>query len=157
MTHNAEKDAPFLSVPSGLDIAHYFVEETDHRNPGYDGISLWREDRDYSYVWMESFVDLDMWHAYLLDVRTNIGTPHGEIGESRDYLYVFHGAGGRFDVEWHNQPIDFGAETDAHWSRFEKGMAWFASRIEKSVEDADATRVTSPGASLAPTDEGDTR
>lgn len=130
---------PFGTIPSGLDIAHYFWDETDHRNVGCDGIDLWRgEGTDYCYLWVEAMVDLDMWEAYLLDVRTHVGVKLGELGETRDFLYLFVGAGGRFDVQWHNQPVDFAAPVDAHRDRFRTGMHWLASRIESSIEDADA-------------------
>lgn len=129
-------ESPFLSLPEGIDIAHYFVEETEHRNPGCNGISLWREGTDYCYLWVEAFVDLDMWHAYLLDVRTAVDVRPGEFGETRDYLYVFHGAGDRFDVEWHQHPINpFTEPSEKNWERFESGMKFLAARIEKSVED----------------------
>lgn len=127
---------PFLSVPSGIDIARYFWHETKHRNKGCEGIDLYREDRDYCYLWVEAMVDLDMWQAYLLDVRTAVGVPLGECGETRDFLFLFVGARDRFDVEWHQQPIKFDADSEAHWKRFESGMHWFTSRIEQAVDDA---------------------
>lgn len=131
--------SPFESVPSGMEIASYFWAETNHRNWGCEGIDLWRgEGTDYCYLWVEAMVDLDMWEAYLLDVRTHIGVKPGEIGETRDFLFLFVGAGGRFDVQWHNQPVRFDAPAEDHWRRFEAGMHWLTSLIEKSVEDADA-------------------
>ena len=128
--------SPFDSIPSGIDIAHYFVEATGRVNPGCDGIDLYREGRDYCYLWVETTVDLDMWLAYMLDIRTHVnGT------ETRDYLFVFVGAGNRFDVEWHQKPeITFAPDREP-WERFESGMARLASFIEKAVEDAtDACR-----------------
>lgn len=130
-------DSPFENIPSGLDIAHYFWDETDQRNPGCDGINLFRDGGNYCYLWMEAMVDLDMWHAYLLDVRTSTELRPSGFGETRDYLFLFVGAGARFDVEWHNQPIQFEDETEAHRERFRTGMSWFTQRIEKATEDAE--------------------
>lgn len=136
-------DAPFLSVPSGVDLARYFWHETERRNPGCDGISLFREGRDYCYLWVTATVDLDMWEAHLLDVSTNVHAEDRPFTETRDFLFLFAGGGGRFEVEWHNQPIRFDAATEAHRDRFVAGMAWFTSRIEQAIEDADAAGGTS--------------
>lgn len=139
-TSPAPKESPFLSVPSGIDIARYFWHETEHHNEGCAGISLFRDGSDYCYLWVETVVDLDMWLAYLLDVRTHVKVPQGEFGETRDYLFLFVGAGDLFDVEWHNQPIRFDAGVEAHRDRFRAGMEWLTSRIEKSIEDHDSGR-----------------
>lgn len=139
-------EAPFLEVPGGVEIARYFWHEIEHRNPGCDGIDLYREGLDYCYLWVEAMVDLDMWEAYLLDVRTHVGVPPGEFGETRDFLFVFAGAGDRFDVEWFNQPIrPFNEPPEDPWERFIKAMAWFASRIEQAVEDAEKAPSIPPG------------
>lgn len=130
-------EGPFFEMPSGMEIAHYFWERTNHRNLGCEGIDLYRNGRDYCYVWVDAMVDLDMWEAYLLDVRTHVGVKPGTYGETRDFLYVFAGGGGRFDVEWHNQPIRFDAAVDSHRARFRAGMAWLTELVEKSIEDAD--------------------
>lgn len=126
--------APFETLPSGMEIARYFWEQTDRVNNGYDGIDLWRDEEtgDYCYLWVTTFVDMDMYHAYLLDVRTNRETPPGEFGEVRDYLFVMAGAMGKFDVEWHNKPINFAAPYEEHRERFAEGMKWLVSRIEES-------------------------
>lgn len=126
--------APFLGIPSGVDLAHYFWDETDHRNPGYDGIDLYREGNDYCYLWVEAMVDHDMWHSYLLEVRTHVGVKPGEFGETRDFLFL-HVGGDTFDVEWHNKPIRFDAPHEAHQDYFHDGMLWFLARIEKALED----------------------
>lgn len=125
--------APFEALPSGVEIARYFWEQTDRVNNGYDGIDLWRDERDYCYLWVETFVDMDLHKAYLLDVRTNIDTPPGELGEVRDFLFVLVGIlDGKFDVEWHNKPINFAAPYEEHRERFAEGMKWLVSRIEES-------------------------
>jgi hypothetical protein len=129
-----KKDSPFETLPSGIEIARYFWHETDRVNNGADGIDLWRDERDYCYLWVETFVDMDMYHAYLLDVRTNIATPPGEIGEVRDFLFVLVGGLGKFDVEWHNKPINFADAYPKHRERFAEGMQWLVSRIEASLE-----------------------
>jgi hypothetical protein len=125
-------EAPFDHLPSGIEIARYFTEHTERRNRGYDGIDLYREGNDYCYLWVETFVDMDYWHAYLLDVRTHIGVAPGKIGETRDYLAVVTGPVGAFEVEWHNQPHAFGAPGAA--DRFRAGMAWLVGRIEEATD-----------------------
>lgn len=138
--------APFLSVPSGIDIARYFWHETDHSNPGCEGIDLYREGLDYCYLWVSVVVDHDMWMSYLLDVRTSVGNPHptDKFNETRDYLFLMVGAGDMFEVEWHNQPTRFDAPTEAHRARSEAGMKWLADRTEKSIEDHEE-QVLRPG------------
>lgn len=143
-TPRRPKEYPFADIPSGVDIGHYFWDETDRRNPGCDGIALYREGNSYCYLWMEAMVDHDMWHSYLLDIRTSA---RGK--ETRDFLFLHVGAGGVFEVEWHNQPIDFDAPTEAHWERFEAGMRWLTDRCEKAIEDHE-------GMSTPPTQEGST-
>lgn len=131
-------EAPFLEVPDAISIAHYFMEETGRRNLGCDGIDLYREGRDYCYLWVEAMVDLDMWEAYLLDIRTHIAVPPGEMGETRDFLFVFVGAGNRFDVEWYNHPRTLSVRSQGDpWERWQAAMKWFTGLVEKSVEDAE--------------------
>lgn len=133
--HAAEKDAAFfLEVPTGIDIAHYFIEETDRRNNGCDGIDLFRDGQDYCYLWVEATVDDDMWEAFLLDIRTCVGDPADTFRETRDFLFVRVGVGGMFEVEWHNQPIRFDAPTEAHRERGHDGLLWFVGRVEASRE-----------------------
>lgn len=140
MDQSDEIDAPFLHVPSGIEIAHYFWDETNRRNNGCDGIDLFRDGNDYCYLWVEAMVDLDMWEAYLLDIRTHVDVPTGELGETRDYLFVMRGAGGLNAVEWHQHPVKF---EDDGWDRFVAAMHWFTGRIEGEVE-AHETRVNPP-------------
>ena len=132
-----EKDAPFVDVPGGIDIARYFWHEivmADQPVPyrrgqyhGCDGITLWREGRDYCYLWVEATVDHDMWMAYLLDIRTSVnGT------ETRDRLYLAAGAGDLFEVEWHNQPTKpLDDSIDHHYA----AMQWFVSRDLGTIEE----------------------
>lgn len=136
----AEKDrSPFAEVPQGIDIARYFwheiVLDRDAEPPGVgwyhgcDGIGLWREGRDYCYLWVTATVDHDMWRAYLLEVRTNIGGT-----ESRDHLYLAAGTDDLFEVEWHNKPIDFGAPLDDHIDAHRSAMRWFVERDVGTIE-----------------------
>jgi len=133
-----ERVAPFDSLPSGIDIARYFWHETERSNPGCDGIDLYRDGSDYCYLWVEAMVDLDYYEAYLLDVRTHTNVPPGEIGETRDFLFIFAGTQDRFDVEWHEHPIAFSAPAEEHRDRFRAGMLWLTDRIEKALEDIDS-------------------
>lgn len=131
------KQAPFLSVPSGIDIARYFWEETEHSNPGCDGINLYREGADYCYLWVDTVIDYDMWMVYLLDVRTSVGNPHptDKFNETRDYLFLMVGTGDTFDVEWHQHSIRFDASTDEHRDRHKAGLLWLLNRVEVSMDE----------------------
>lgn len=134
----AKVAAPFQTIPSGIEIARYFWHETERRNNGCDGIRLFRDGSDYCYLWVKAIVDHDLWHSYLLDIRT-----HVDGVETRDFLFLHAGADGAFDVEWHNQPIRFDAATEAHRERFATGMQWLARCSEKAIEDADSRALLS--------------
>lgn len=127
-------ESPFSEVPSGIEIAHYFVDQTDRRNPGCDGIDLYRKDRDYCYLWVEGMFDHDMWLSYLLDIRTAVGREDKKFRESRDFLFVHFGTGGIFEVEWHNHPIDFDATVEEHRERSWTGWQWFLKLMEAALE-----------------------
>lgn len=118
--------SPFIDMPSAVDIAHFFIEEhcQDFDGQGAEGIPLYREERDYSYIWMEAHVDHDLEQYFLLDIRTNIGD-----NETRDYLWVMVGVGCKVECEWHNQPVSFGADYETHMDRFVAGMKWFTNNI----------------------------
>lgn len=129
-----EKELPFAAMPSGVDIMHYFAEETEWRNNGGDGINLWRDGNDYTYLWVEAHVDHDIEHYFLLDIRTNINHE-----ETRDYLWVSLNIFDRdsMECEWHNHPVAFGSTFEAHMARFEGGMEWFLGHImDKRMEAA---------------------
>ena len=128
------KIQPFADIPSGIDIAHYFMEMTDRRNPGCEGIDLWRDGKSYCYLWVEAMVDEDMWGSYLLDIRTNIHDPSKTFTETRDYLFVRSGIGNTFEVEWHNHKVDFDASTEEHLDRFHSGLHWFVERVVAAAE-----------------------
>ena len=137
--HNTETERPFVNVPDGISIARYFWHEVvmaDQQVPyrrgqyhGCDGINLWRDDRDYCYLWVEATVDHDMWMGYLLEVRTNI-----DGVESRDHLYLAAGGGDLFEVEWRNQPIGFDAPLDDRIDHHHAAMHWF---VEKNVDTSE--------------------
>lgn len=162
MSEHLSTESPFLDVPEGIDIARYFwhevvmVDQTEvpYRRGQYhgcDGINLWRDGRDYCYLWVEATVDHDMWMSYLLEVRTNVGG-----GESRDHLYLAAGGGDLFEAEWRNQPIRFDAPLDDHIDHHRAAMHWFVERDVGTIEEqnggaagiiARAAEVTaSPGA-----------
>lgn len=126
-----EQGLPFIDMPSATDIAHYFTDDCLSRfdGQGADGINLWREGRDYCYVWMEAHVDHDLEQYFLLDIRTNMGD-----NETRDYLYVCVGMGDRVECEWHNHPVPFRASFGKHMDRFVKAMHWFTDRIVSERE-----------------------
>jgi hypothetical protein len=119
-------EAPFVDVPSGVDLARYFWHETDHQNPGCDGIDLWRDGADYCYLWVEAMADHDLFRSYLLDVRTK-----REGTETRDFLFLHVGIGERFEVEWHQHPTRF---EDDSMDRVHDGLLWFVSSAIAALE-----------------------
>lgn len=128
------EDAPFLSMPGAVDLARYFwheivLEQRLGNYHGCDGITLYRDGKDYCYLWVEATVDHDMWMSYLLDVRTKI-----DGIETRDYVFLDAGADDLFECEWHNQPIRFDAPVDAHIDRLHAGLKWFTGLVIGGVE-----------------------
>ena len=115
-----EQELPFTEVPSGIGIAHYFVEECAGKQQGADGFDLWREGSDYCYVWKMLECDLDYEGSYLLEVRTNID---GE--ETRDFLFVST-KDGKIDCRWRNQPVKFFCSQNEWNEHLSDGLAWFA-------------------------------
>lgn len=126
------EESPFSSLPDGLSIADYFVKDClrNFDGQGAEGIPLWRDGRDYSYAWMEAHVDHDLEQYVLLEVRTNVD----EKDETRDYLYVFVGLGGRLECEWFNQPIKFAASHDEHIDHLNAGLKWFIDHVIGATE-----------------------
>lgn len=115
-----------MDVPSGVEIASWFRREHERRLgafQGCDGLSLVRDGRDYCYVWLMAYVDLDMEAYYLLDVRTSTGGT-----ETRDFLLVFSG-GGLGHCEWHQHPIETSAHYTEHRDRLRAGLRWMAETI----------------------------
>lgn len=112
---------PFLGIPSGIDIAHWWAEQSPEvrRIQGAGGTSLWSEGLEYCYLWVEALIDLDMTEHYLLDVRTK-----REDDETRDYLWVKIGHPG-VECQWHNKPISFDAPHEDHLDRHRAGLKWF--------------------------------
>lgn len=129
MTERTKVKSPFMDVPSGMDIAQYFLFETKRRNNGAEGIDLWWDkEKGYCYLWVEVHIDFDMQHYFLLDVRTNL--TEGEAGETRDYLFVkvdvFSGIS---EVEWFNKPLPFNSEFEEHRKRWDLAMQWMLNRV----------------------------
>jgi hypothetical protein len=116
---------PFEEIPSGVDLARYFWEHTDHTNPGYDGIDLWRDGEDYCYLWVHSMVDFDFNVFYLLDVRTSVG---GE--ETRDSLFLHVGPFSKLDVEWRQKPVAF---QDATMYDVYDSLQWFINKVKAAT------------------------
>jgi hypothetical protein len=135
MRRNEEGPA-FVDMPSAVDIMHFFAEECEWRNQGYHGFDgehgMWREGNDYCYGWVEAHVDHDIWHFFLLDIRTHLNDK-----ETRDYLWVTFNIfdGESMECEWHNHPVSFGASHEEHLDRFQEGMKWFTSSILAKREE----------------------
>lgn len=119
-----ESTPVFDSLPSGLDIAHWFREEAfarRFRNVGGD--ATWLCDDPLSTLWLVATVDHDEQMFYLLDITTEQGerTTH-------DLLLVTAGLREPLACEWRNEPSErqpWGAEA----------LHWFANRIE-AIEEA---------------------
>lgn len=129
--------APFLEVPNGLSIAHWFCEELPKPvHHGTEGIDLWRDVVDgksvYCYLWIMATVDLDLSYYWLLDIRT-APTPV-EFGETRDFLMVWWDFNDGVRCEWHNHPIEFLAGTEEHRDRLWAGLQWFHGRVMSEIE-----------------------
>jgi hypothetical protein len=123
-----ENESPFYDIPSGVGIAHYFMEELRAQRQGADGFPLWREGNDYCYLWVLSSIDLDYVETYLLDIRTNIGGT-----ETRDFLKV-EMIGIRIECEWHNEPIAFRAPWLEHEARMNRGLNWLRSSTWSALD-----------------------
>lgn len=123
---------PFLEIPDGVSIAHWFVEEGPKEH-GCEGIDLYRgEGREYCYLWITSTVDMDMNFFWLLDIRT---APTGaDFDESRDFLFVASMSGRGVECEWFNRPVAFLATGEAHQDHLWDGLGWFRSRIFGEME-----------------------
>lgn len=115
-------EIPFDQLPTGGEIARYFVRHLSQKPQGYDGFDLWRDGDDYCYVWRLSELDFDYEGAWLLEVRTHNG---GE--ETRDLLLVWQKEG-RVECEWRNTPVNVFCPIDEMREYLRKGFAWFARR-----------------------------
>lgn len=143
---------PFDIIPSGVAIAHWWMEgewregyPANGKSPaqhygfiqGTEGFDLWREGNDYCYAWLEAYVDHDVQSWYLLDIRTAQGSAVGECRETRDHLFVGWSYGGLsrdtggIKCAWEQRPINFIASAAEHRERFLKGMQWFTDQIEE--------------------------
>ena len=109
----------FWSLPSGPQIAHWFIEQFragTFQNPGGDATLL--SDNPICSVWLLATVDHDEQMFHLLDIHT---------GESHDLLFVTHGLRESFGCEWRQEPTDvlpWGADA----------LVWFSERIEFAEE-----------------------
>lgn len=128
------KESFFAEPPRGVDIARYFLEETDRRHEA-DGIELWREGSEYCYLWKYVEIDHDLRVSYLLDVRTSRENTPGQFKETRDLLFVHAGIGLTSpEVEWWNRPIRFDADREDHLDWHHDGLRWFLDRDESAME-----------------------
>lgn len=124
MSFNDSEVYPFEEIPSGVDLARYFWHETNHVNPGYDGINLWRDGSQYCYLWVTASVDFDMDMYYLLDVRTKT-----DGDEMRDGLFLHLGSFDTFEVEWQQKPYAFGTATIEN---VYASLQWFYDKIKET-------------------------
>ena len=113
-------ETPFDQLPSGWEIARYFVRRCANQQQTHEGFDLWRDGDEYSYVWKLVEIDLDYNHSWLLEVRTSTNGDE----ETRDLLIV-RSYDGEITYLWQNAPIAFSATPEAHEAYLRKGMEWF--------------------------------
>jgi len=118
-------EMPFSQIPTGSQIAHYFVSECSTSNQGSEGFDLYRDGSDYCYIWETARLDLDYDGVCLLEVRTG----HGEE-ETRDFLLVMM-VDGKIECEWRNKPVKVFCPSEAMKSHLRDGLAWFCMRSDR--------------------------
>lgn len=118
---------PFSQIPTGGEIARYFVEYLSQLSQGYDGFDLWRDGDDYCYIWRLAQLDFDFEGAWLLEVRT-----HTDGEETRDLLFVWL-KDGRVECEWRNTPVNVFCPADEMRDYLRKGYAWFHHRSSENL------------------------
>jgi hypothetical protein len=108
--------APFDSLPSGLDIAHWFIDQGDrfHNRHGAGNL-LWQGDDAslYGTIWKVAEVDQDSQQFYLLSIGE-----HDEHEDSATYDLLFVTAGVLTDgvkCEWRNEATPFITNDDLAW------------------------------------------
>lgn len=121
-------------MPTGIDIAHYFIEKCSAVPQSPEGYNLYRQGSDYCYIWNTLAFDLDYQGAWLLEVRTSV-----EDVETRDFLFVslkLNGARSRIEGEWFNNPItEFKATWEQHCDYMTAGMDWFNNLCQSVFYD----------------------
>lgn len=120
------REPVFVSLPSGLDIAHWFRDEAFARrfeNVGGDAILLWQEDDNlypYGTLHKVAEVDHDDQMFYLLDV----GEQTEDGPAVSDLLFVTAGLRKDLACEWRNEPSE---RQPWHY----EGLVWFAGLIDE--------------------------
>lgn len=115
-----------MEQPTSKELSDWFASEGMWQKvQSPDGFMYLREGADYTYVWVESSVDMDLEKHYLLDVRVSIGT-----AEIRHFLYVNIDAwdGTVIRYEKFNDEIEFFSKT-GHEERFRNGMHKFTDLV----------------------------
>jgi len=122
-------EMPFNQMPSGLGIAHYFIEECAGKSQGSEGFDLYREGDDYCYAWKQLECDFDYEASYLLEVRTSING-----NETRDFLMVVN-KGGKVTAQWHNKPVHAFCSKNEWNDHMTEGIRWFANSTTFNFAD----------------------
>lgn len=123
-------EMPFDQLPSGGEIARYFLRHLSAKPQGSEGFDLYRDGEDYCYIWKVAELDLDLSCAYLLEVRTNTNGV-----ETRDCLYVRHNPMdelGSLICEWYQKPVAFFDGYTNEWVR--GAFRWFAVRATSLLD-----------------------
>lgn len=109
-------DGPiFESLPTGGDIAHWFVEEM-RGEPNVGGDAWWLCREPHSGCRLLAYVDYDVQEFRLLEINTN---------DSTDLLWVSNGLDG-LSFMWQNKPKP-SIEVGVDWRR--DGIEWMADQI----------------------------
>jgi hypothetical protein len=115
-----DDEAVFIQLPSGPEIARWFIETLrsgQFQNPGGSAVRL--SENPYCSVWHLAEVDHDEQTHHLLDVHTD---------GSHDLLYVTAGLREELGCEWRQEPSDV-----MPWGY--EALVWFAGRIEFTNEN----------------------
>lgn len=111
----------FESLPSALDITHWYTEEM-RGVPNVGGDAWWLCRESHSSARMLAFVDYDDQEYYLLDIAT---------GDTRDLLWVTCGVDG-LACQWWHHPV---GTTDSDPAWYHKGIEWMAEQIVVHCEN----------------------
>lgn len=109
------REPAFESLPSAVDIAHWYVEEMKDE-PNVGGDAWWLARDPHSSCRRLALIDMDTQHWLLLDVAT---------GGTKDLLLVSHGLDGLW-CDWWMHPVS-ASSADPYWER--DGVAWLADQI----------------------------
>ena len=125
-------ESVFESMPSGLQIAHYYAKECASKPQRYDGFTLFNDEEENSSCWVyeHARIDLDYNMGYLLAVQTCFDARTFE-----DFLSVCMGPEVS-DVEWFQWVVHPSALSSEEWyNRLFKAIERFTSDARISFSE----------------------